>query len=208
MDLDKAIKGRRSIRKFSDKKVDEKTIKLIIEAGIWAPSACNFQDWKFIVLDNKKLINKIIDLGGSVVIGNAPVGILVLYNNQTDNLEYLDYIQSASACIQNMLLKIYSLRLGGCWLCHLPDKKDLRKLLKIPNHYDPIAYIALGYPLVQPKPNKRKAPLQELIFYNRFNFITKKKDNLRLIFRRMLRRLYFKIPLSIKKILRSDLFFF
>lgn len=53
------IKTRRSIRQYEDKEIDEDTIKEIIEAGKYAPSAENRQPWKFIVITNKKLIQEL-----------------------------------------------------------------------------------------------------------------------------------------------------
>ena len=150
-------------------------------------------------------MNRIIDLGGSVVISAAPIGILVLYKNQTDNLEYNDHIQSASACIQNMLLKSHSLGLGSCWICQLPNKNDLRGLLHIPHHYDPIAYIALGYPSDEPKPHKRNDDVEQLVSYNNYNFKVGEKGFLKINARRIFRRFYFKLPLFIKKAIRSKI---
>ena len=56
-DFIKAIKTRRSIRSFTEEKVDKETITEIIQAGRYAPSADNDQPWKFIVITNKKFIN-------------------------------------------------------------------------------------------------------------------------------------------------------
>ena len=50
MDLDKAIRNRRSVRKYNDLRVSDEELRLIIQAGTWAPSACNLQQWKFIII--------------------------------------------------------------------------------------------------------------------------------------------------------------
>ncbi|HEC81395.1 MAG TPA: nitroreductase family protein [Thermoplasmatales archaeon] len=54
-----AIKNRRSIRSFEEKKVDKEVIEEIIQAGRYAPSAQNRQPWRFIVITNKKMINEL-----------------------------------------------------------------------------------------------------------------------------------------------------
>ena len=46
------VKSRRSIRKYSDQKVEHETIEQLIEAACWAPSNHNRQGWKFIVFEN------------------------------------------------------------------------------------------------------------------------------------------------------------
>ena len=92
--LMKIIKERRSVRTFLDKEIPENYIKYIIEAGIWAPSACNMQDWRFIVIDDQNVKDEIYDSGGAIIIKSAPLCIAVCYDNRTDNIEYKDHIQS------------------------------------------------------------------------------------------------------------------
>ena len=103
MELKEIIKKRRSTRKFSNRAINKKQVEEIISMGTWAPTACDNQGWKFIVIDDMKIKEKIVAEGGAKLIEKAPIGILVLYNNQTDNLEYQDYIQSAPFECVNIL---------------------------------------------------------------------------------------------------------
>ncbi|UCH32400.1 MAG: nitroreductase family protein, partial [Candidatus Bathyarchaeota archaeon] len=50
MDLDEALKGRRSIREYVSKDVPEELVRQVIEAATFAPSAKNGQQWRFTVL--------------------------------------------------------------------------------------------------------------------------------------------------------------
>lgn len=168
MDIFKAIKDRRSVRHFQDKQIEREILDKIIEAANLAPSASNIQGWRFIIVDDKKLKAQLVDLAASTVIMDAPLGILVLYDNRSINLEYMDYIQSASAAIENMLLASHALGLGSCWICRLPSKRRMRKIFKLPSYYDPIAYIALGYPKDEERQVERKYKLADLISYNYF----------------------------------------
>jgi nitroreductase len=170
MDIDEAIRNRRSVRKYSSKQVEKNIIEKIIEAGQWAPTACNFQGYRFIVIDNPELFARITRRGAADFLKDVKQAILVLYDNQTDNFEYKDYIQSASAAIQNMLLKAHALQVGTCWINHLPRKQYLRKLLRIPAYYEPIALIALGYYDKEPSAVPRKKILSQIICYNTFSF--------------------------------------
>ena len=61
MDILKLIKTRRTIRKYTNKPISKKILDKIIEAGIWGPSVVGIQPWKFIVITQKKMINKISD---------------------------------------------------------------------------------------------------------------------------------------------------
>lgn len=197
----KLIKNRKSVRDFQDRDVSEKLIETLIEVANNAPSACNLQLWKFIIVKDQKIKNRLVDLGGAIFIKNAPVGTLVLYDNQTKNIEYADHIQSASAAIQNMLLMAEQLSLGACWICQLPPKKQLRDLFGIPSNYDPVAYIALGYPKRWPKKHPRKNEIKNIISYDRFNFPHEKKQNL-YKFQRVAMKIYFEWPLWLKKMTR------
>jgi len=201
MELENLIKTRRSIRNFTDQEVDLKLVKKIIELGTHAPSACNIQGWHFIIIKNQKIKNKIVDLGGSIIIKNAPIGILVLYDKRTKNTEYQDYIQSASAAIQNILLSAHAHNLGACWICHLPPKKELRKLFKIKKYLDPIAYIIMGHPKNEVQSVKRKYELEEIIsidkFYRKTPIETSEKY---LILKKSLYKFYQYTPLWFKKL--------
>ena len=197
MNVLEAIKERRSIRYFTGPVPDE-IIKKIIEAGTWAPSACNRQAWKFIIINNQKIKRKIIQEGTAFFVDKAPNLILIIYNNRTDNTEYYDHIQSASACIQNMQLAAHAYKYGSCCIANLPPKKRLRKILKIPNHYEPIALLALGKPNTTPKPLPRK---ENFIAYNQFNFKEEKTIIKKHILRKILRKTYKKLPKKIKTFL-------
>lgn len=164
-----AMNRRRSIRKFRNEPVPRELLMQVIEAGVQAPSACNIQGWRFILVENPDLRRTIQEAGGSVMIPLAPAGILVVYDNTTKNTPYRDDIQSAAACIQNMLLAADELGLGACWLCNLPSPATLRRLLGIPWNYSPIAYLILGFPTDAPRRNvPRRYRLDELVEVDRF----------------------------------------
>ncbi len=197
MDIEQTIFQRRSIRKYNEKPVEIEVIKKIIEAGTWAPSACNVQGWRFIVIDDPTVINEILKNGAAAFLKNVRQAILVIYNNQSDNDSYKDYIQSASACIENMLLMAHSYNVGTCWINFLPSKKKLRQILNIPDYFEPIALISLGYYDQKINEYKRKYTVDEIISFNDYEFddhnlITVSKIKLRL--KRLARKIYFLFP--------------
>lgn len=199
MDIFSVIKGRRSVRLFTKKPVSKEIVHKIIEAGNWAPSACNRQAWRFIIINNPEIKKKIVEAGTAYFVKNAPLLILITYDNRTDNLEYLDHIQSAAASIQNMNLVAYSLGIGTCWINNLPPKKRLRKLLKIPSYFEPIALLALGHYERLPQPLPRQNRIEDLISMNKFAFKTKKISKGKLAAKRTARRLYIRLPATLKK---------
>lgn len=160
MELDKVIKNRRTIRNFSKRRVSEEDLKTIIEYGIQAPSYCNTQDWRFILLSDYDK-ERIVSLGGADIIKNSTIALAVTYKKSVN--PYRDDIQSASACIQNMLLKATDLGISSCWVCHLPSKVILKRYLYIPKHYEIIACILFGYP--ESKTRKVPRKKQDLFLY-------------------------------------------
>ena len=62
MDILECIKTRRSIRGYTDQSIAPDILDKLIESAIWAPSGKNGQPWKFCIVQNKTLINKISNL--------------------------------------------------------------------------------------------------------------------------------------------------
>lgn len=169
MDLDMAIKQRRSIRKFKKRKVGRKLIGKIIEAGTYAPSACNMQMWHFVVISDEKIKNKLCSIAGSPnLVRNSSFTIFVLYDKGTTKQNFAN-IQSTAAAIQNMLLNAYSMGIGSVWMAACGDRKKIREMLKIPENFIIVAGISFGYPDETPKtPVRRK----DVISFNLFGKTT------------------------------------
>lgn len=157
------IIARRSIRKFTLTDVDDKTIDLIIEMGAWAPSGLNNQPWKFVVIRDPSVKNEISTMTNySHIIQGAPVCIAVLLDN-SESYNRVKDIQAIGACIQNMLLAIHDLGLGGVWLGEiLKNRESVEKMLEVPADYELMAIIALGHP-AEEKGKGRRRPITEVI---------------------------------------------
>ncbi|GAB4534967.1 MAG: hypothetical protein Fur0020_01980 [Thermodesulfovibrionia bacterium] len=202
MDVIEAIKGRRSIRVYEDKEVTYDLIMKVIDAARWSPSATNRQAWKFIIIDDPDIRKKIMAETTAYFVGKAPVWILVLYSNRTDNIEYKDHLLSAAMSIQNMQLAAYSLGLGSCCVNNLPPKYKLRKILKIPRSYDPVSLVCIGYPKVIPKPLNRKEELDEIVCRDIFDFKNYEKGlPIKLYIKRIIRYIYYRLPSWLKSML-------
>lgn len=201
MDFLDVINSRRSVRNFTSEPVSKDLIAKIIEIAIKAPSACNVQGWQFIAVDDGKIKQRLVDCGGSIVIKNAPVGILVLYDNRTKDIEHYDFIQSAAAGIENLVLAATYYGLGSCWICHLPTKKQLREIFSIPPYFEPMAYVLLGHKQRVPVELPRKYKVENLIGYNKFqpNPFLKNAPESGTIFKKLLVKIYYLTPLFIKK---------
>lgn len=170
MNVLNAIKNRRSIRNFSDKKIEKEYIEQIIEAAQWAPSACNKQAWKFIAITNKQVKESLVKKAGSLkLIKTAPLVIAVVYHRKI-NKHHDANIQSASAAIQNMLLFAHSIGLGSLWVCSYGDEKKIYEILKIHKDYRIIAFVCIGYPNVKRTITPTRKNIGNIVSYNQFDF--------------------------------------
>ncbi|MAE13418.1 hypothetical protein CMO92_02535 [Candidatus Woesearchaeota archaeon] len=209
LDLSEAIFTRRSVRYFLEKPVPKEYLYKIVEAGMWAPSACNRQAWRFLVIDKQEIKDRICKEVTAYYIKNVPLLILVCYSNRTDNIEYMDHYQSASACIQNMQLAATSLGLGSVCADNLPTRRTMRRILGMPWHYTPIAFVSIGYPKIQPKALARKGTAKELVSFNQWKFDVSEYDrftrfskaNIKLNVKVVLRWIYFRLPAFMKVLL-------
>lgn len=152
MDALDTILGRRSIRKYTNQPVSEQLIKEILEAGMQAPSARNEQPWHFIVIDDRKIINKIPEFHPYAdMLKEAPLAIIVCGDvNLTVDEGYA--VIDCSSATENILLAIHAKGLGGVWLGIYPRKEriaGIRELLSLPDHILPVSLISLGYPAEQ-----------------------------------------------------------
>lgn len=169
MDLKEAIYNRRSIRVFQDREVEPDKIRQLIDAAQWAPSACNKQGWRFIAVSDRNLKENIVFVSGATkLIKLAPLVIFVLYEKHLTENKSAN-IQSASAAIQNLLLSAHSLGLGGTWLTSLGKLDTIRGILKIPDGYEIIAGVILGYPKEKATAPARKR-IEEILSFDCFNF--------------------------------------
>jgi nitroreductase len=164
MELFDAIYGRRSIRRFTGEGVDREQILEILRAGSWAPSGLNNQPWRFLVVersDPRQAGMAELTKYGHIVRGAAAL-IVVLLAREEMYHPMKDH-QGAGACIQNMLLAIHGLGLGGVWLGEIVNRSEevLGVLGLDPASYELMAVIALGRPDQQGSSSRK--PLEALL---------------------------------------------
>lgn len=177
MDIIEAIKTRRSIRKFDiERQVDDRVLMDIIECASWAPSAHNEQPWKFIIFRDKEKMRKIAEryVRASNFLIHTPAAIAVVADfrhiRKADGDKVVKYYstQDTAAAIQNILLAAWSFGLGTCWIGDF-DELQLREMFNIPEGYNAVGVIAIGYPRPGKKfPVPRRKPLEEIMSFEKF----------------------------------------
>jgi nitroreductase len=159
-----AIRTRRSVRRFTREAVSDEVLNQILESGLWAPSGKNNQPWKFAIVRDTVLKETLAALTHSrSIIQEAPVCVAVFLDHSRVYDRTKD-IQAVGACIQNMLLTIHSLELGGVWLGEiLKNKEKAGELLGAGRELELMAVIALGHPAKRPGSAERD-PLEKTVF--------------------------------------------
>ncbi len=158
-----AIRQRRSIREFTDQEVSLAQLETIVRAGIWAPSGLNNQPWRFVLIRDKEIRHQLAKQTHYHHIVSGAPALIAVYLDTTAMYDPVKDLQAAGACIQNMLLCIESLGLGGVWLGQiLKNKQEVNRILDLDDRYDLMAVIALGYPLHRQQQSRRR-PLADFI---------------------------------------------
>jgi nitroreductase len=169
MEALEAIFTRRSIRRYSEKKVDNDTVNKILRAAMFAPSAVNKQPWHFIVFENAEIKNAIMEIHrSSDMLAEAKKAIAVCYDTTLQHDEGYGVIDCATAT-QNILLAAHSLGLGACWIGICPRQnriEALQKIFHLPGNIVPFAVVSLGYPAETKNQPERFKP--ERIHYERW----------------------------------------
>lgn len=144
-----AIFGRRSIRKYTDKNILDEDLRLILDAGMCAPSAGNEKPWHFIVAKNKDKLAQLANVHEySLMIANCNTAIIVLGDTDQEVHKGM-WVQDCSACIENMLIMATSLGIGSVWVgVHPVEKREtfIRNMYGLPQNIIPFAVVSLGYP--------------------------------------------------------------
>jgi nitroreductase len=173
------IISRQSDRKYSDKPVEKEKLDRIVEAGRMAPSACNAQPWKFIVVNDPDLVLKIAEAASAKLIGMnsfvAQAQVILIIVREKPNMsskvgatiKNKDYsLIDIGIATENICLQAKADGIGSCIIGWF-DERQLRKLLGIPKSKRVELIITLGYSLSDQR-EKRRKPSGETVSYNKY----------------------------------------
>lgn len=159
------IKSRRSIRKYEGKEIPNEILMDILDCGRLAPSAHNSQLWRFVVITDKEIKEKLTSMcRNGKFINNAYAVIAVFYDKEAKFR-----VEDASATTQNMMLAAWEHGIGSCWIgsYERDHSKETEELLKCPDNYELITMFTLGYP-AETRDARKKRELEEIVAYNTF----------------------------------------
>lgn len=144
-----AIFHRTSVRQFEDREIEQEKIDRILRAAMQAPTAVNQQSWEFYVVKNKQIIeelSKSSEYAGCVA--NAPLAIVIAYNNDTIVPMYNDI--DAAICAENIWLEADALGLGTLMIGTAPIKSRMEtvgRIMNLPENQSAFTIMPIGYPV-------------------------------------------------------------
>jgi len=173
------IRRRRSVRRYLDRPVEKEKILACLEAARLAPSADNVQPWRFVVVDDPDLKEKMSRAAFSGIYAlsrfasRAPVLIVILarldiianrLGKQIRDVRF--YLIDIGIAGEHFVLQAEELGLGSCWIGWFNARK-VRKVLKVPRKYKIVALLSLGYAEKRPRREKKRKTLEEIAWFNR-----------------------------------------
>ncbi len=175
------IKHRKSVRDFLDRPVEREKIIMCLEAARLAPSASNSQPWRFIVVDDKQLKDKLCDAAFSGIYWinsfckTAPV-IVVVISEKSKFLARIGgmfrgtkyYLIDIGIAGEHFVLEAEELGLGTCWIGWF-NERAIKSILNIPQHKKIDILIALGYYNREKLgPEHSREPMEKIASFNSY----------------------------------------
>jgi nitroreductase len=161
------VRSRRSVRNYRNTPVEENKIQKIFKTVRFAPSACNYQPWVFIVIRNQDLRFSFEKVYNKPWFYKAPVIIAACCNRsvswrRVDGKDYGDV--DIAIAFDHLTLAATELGLGTCWIGAF-NAFEAREVLKLPENIDPVAFTPLGYP-VKEQPVKNRKQINEFVHWD------------------------------------------
>ena len=175
------LKHRKSVRDFLDRPVEREKIMMCLEAARLAPSACNSQPWKFIVVDDKQLKDKLGDAAFRGIYSMnsfckmAPVMIAVV-SERSKFLASIGgmfrgtkyYLIDIGVAVEHFVLQAEDLGLGTCWIGWF-NEGAIKPILNIPQRKKIDILIALGhYDEEKLGPEHSREPIGQIASFNSY----------------------------------------
>ena len=174
MDFKDLIRTRRSMRKFTEEKVTEAEVKMLLRAALMSPSSKSIRNWNFVVVDDKETIKQLAHCKkmGAEFLEGAPLAIVVTAN-PTENDVWIEDASIASLMIQ---LQAEELGLGSCWAQirnraaedGTPANTIVHNILGLPDSLEVLSIIGVGHKAAERKPMEDDKLLWNQVHYNKF----------------------------------------
>jgi len=142
MDVFEAIQERRSIRNYQDNPVEREKLERILEAGRLAPSAKNVEPWHFIAVTDAQKRKALSGGTWAKFLSQSPL-VIVACGDKKASPDW--YAIDVALAVENIVLTAVSEGLGTCCVGSFSEK-DVKALLKVPENFEVLVMLAVGYP--------------------------------------------------------------
>jgi len=165
------ISSRRSVRKYKSDPISEEVMERVMEAARLAPSGKNGQPWKFIVVKDQEMKEKLaVASRGQKFMAGAPVVIAACGFPELSYQRQGNYMTSwtidVSCAFDHLMLQAQEEGLGTCWIGAF-EETEVKSLLGVPEDVRVLALTPLGYPDEEPRDRGRK-PMNEIFCSERY----------------------------------------
>lgn len=169
MEMMEGLMTRRSVRKYTDQKIDKATLTEIIRAAQYAPTAHNRQPWEFLVVDDREVLANLRHIQRWTSFAkDAACVVFVLgdvsqsFNRDKENEKWSFVDVDCAIATENLMLAAWARGIGSCYCGAAPMQKvvdALKERLHLPDNIRPFAIVPMGYPAETPKqPEDRYHP--------------------------------------------------
>ncbi len=168
MEFNQLINKRRSLREYKSTPVEQIKIDRIMEAVQIAPTACNYQPFRFLIIKSEGMrerVESVLAVGRSGKrkgkkhwVLQAPLLIFGIGNKKTAWKRYngeSSHIIDVSIAMQHLILAATNEGLGTCWICAF-DQEAMHQALKLEPEWEVVAFTPLGYSDQKPEVIKHK----------------------------------------------------
>lgn len=159
MNVEQAIKERRSVRKYKPEVPSREVLREVLEAARLAPTACNKQPFRIVCVTDKTTLAKLYAAYDREWLKTAPCVMVVMtshtqsWHRGYDGKDHADV--DAAIATDHMTLRATELGLGTCWICNF-DPQMVRRDMGIADDEEPVVLLPIGYPDNEAKPKVRK----------------------------------------------------
>ena len=180
MNFSELINKRESCRSYNGASVEREKIANCIDAARLAPSACNSQPWKFIVVDEAEKHSKMADFVHDKILGmnkfaeKAGAFIVVIEEKAVLSAKIAEKIKSQNyaqmdlgMAVENLCLMAAEQGLGTCILGWF-EEKNIKKLLNIPSSRRVRLVISIGTPETDKIRTKIRKNTADILSYNNY----------------------------------------
>ena len=172
MEFMKLVAERYSVRKFKEGHLEQNLIDEILKAGHLAPTGCNYQPQRILVINTDESIEKLQNCTKCHF--GAPTAMLICYNKEESWVRKYDGALSApvdaSIVTTHMMLRAHDIGVGVCWVMHF-NPEAMIKEFNIPENIVPVALLVMGHPADDAAPismHSEYRPLEDVVVYDSF----------------------------------------